>query len=453
MENVSDPVLPDPVGIAPINRFQSQKNKSPQPLRKRMIRTLQVLVALFLLNYVVLPAVANLRLAWERLSEVNAAFLLAGFVLEASALVAYSQLTKAVLSPTDLRLGTLVRIQLATKAVTNLVPGGSAAGGALGYRLITLAGVDSAGAGFALAAVGMGSAAVLNVLLWLALLISIPISGVNPAYVTAALVGVMLLGAFATVLIALVKGADRAESLVRRFSSNFSFVDPERVGGLIRRLGERIQDLASKPDVLRSLLFWAIFNWLLDAASLWMFLRAFGESVRPDALLVAFCVANISAAIPLTPGGLGVLDTTLGLMLGFFGVIGTVIALGIPTYRLASYWLPIPLGALAYFSLRIGPWRIERLASLRPLRHEAESILATGETMFDWTDRVAVPEDESDAVAPTVPETSPVIIRADRAGDPTGPLGQVSPSAHTPKAAPRPAAPPPIVSIDDEWGD
>lgn len=425
-----------------------------------MIRTLQVLVALFLLNYVVLPAVANLRLAWERLSEVNAAFLLAGFTLEAAALVAYSQLTRAVLSPTDLRLGTLVRIQLATKAVTNLVPGGSAAGGALGYRLITLTGVDSAGAGFALAAVGMGSAAVLNVLLWLALLISIPISGVNPAYVTAALVGVMLLGAFATVLIALVKGADRAESIVRRFSSNFSFVDPERVGGLIRRLGERIQDLASKPDVLRRLVFWAVCNWLLDAAALWMFLRAFGESVRPDALLVAFCVANISAAIPLTPGGLGVLDTTLGLMLGFFGVIGTVIALGIPTYRLASYWLPIPLGAAAYFSLRMGPWRIERLASLRPLRDEAESILATGETMFDWTDRVALPEENVEETPAA--EASPVIIRAARAGDPTGTIGanlttQAVGANHlvtqTPKAAPLPAAPPSGVQAEDEWGD
>ena len=36
---------------------------------------------------------------------------------------------------------TLFRIQLSTKAVTNLVPGGSAAGGTLGYRLLTEAGV------------------------------------------------------------------------------------------------------------------------------------------------------------------------------------------------------------------------------------------------------------------------------------------------------------------------
>ena len=56
----------------------------------------------------------------------------------------------------------LFRIQLSTKALSSIVPGGSAAGSALAYRLMTLSGVNGPDAGFALATAGLGSAVVLN---------------------------------------------------------------------------------------------------------------------------------------------------------------------------------------------------------------------------------------------------------------------------------------------------
>ena len=78
---------------------------------------------------------------------------------------------------------------MSTKALANIVPGGSAAGSALGYRLLTLSGVAGPDAGFALATAGLGSAVVLNLIFWIALLVSIPLRGVNPLYVTAAIAG------------------------------------------------------------------------------------------------------------------------------------------------------------------------------------------------------------------------------------------------------------------------
>ena len=71
---------------------------------------------------------------------------------------------------------------MSTKALSSIVPGGSAAGSALGYRLMTLSGVNGPDAGFALATAGLGSAVVLNLLFWIALMVSIPIRGVNPGY-------------------------------------------------------------------------------------------------------------------------------------------------------------------------------------------------------------------------------------------------------------------------------
>jgi putative heme transporter len=280
----------------------------------------------------------------------------------------------------------LLRIQLTTRAVTNVVPGGSAAGSAIGYRMLTLAGVRGADAGFGLVAAGMGSAVMLNVILWVTLFVSIPLAGFRPIYVTMALIGVFVIAAFALVVLALMKGQSQAERFVRAVARRVKFLDEDKMVKLVQRLAERLRELLDEPALLRKLAFWATLNWLLDAAALWVFMSAFGAHVRVDSLLVSFCVANVSTAIPLTPGGLGVLDATLVAMLALFGY-GDVAGIAVPMYRLAQYWLPIPLGALAYVSLRAGPWRVDRERELRRLRVETDEAVRSGQTVFEWADR------------------------------------------------------------------
>ena len=82
---------------------------------------------------------------------------------------------------------------LATTAVSHVVPGGAAGGAGLGYHLLTAEGVDGADAGFALATATLGSTLVLNSLLCMALVVSIPVAGLHPAYVAVALVGLLAL--------------------------------------------------------------------------------------------------------------------------------------------------------------------------------------------------------------------------------------------------------------------
>ena len=120
---------------------------------------------------------------------------LAGFALEAAALVAYGRLTQSVLPKDGPGLSKVLRIDLSTLAVSHVIPGGTAGGTGLGYRLLTSSGVSGPDAGFALATQGIGSAVVLNAMLWVALVISIPLHGFNSAYVTVAVVGAVLLAA------------------------------------------------------------------------------------------------------------------------------------------------------------------------------------------------------------------------------------------------------------------
>jgi uncharacterized protein (TIRG00374 family) len=266
----------------------------------------------------------------------------------------------------------MFRIQMSTKALGNIVPGGSAAGSALGYRLLTLSGIKGPDAGFALATAGIGSAVVLNVILWIGLLISIPIRGVNPLYASAALAGVVIMLIAVGLVLGLIHGQNRAERAIR-WGARKLHVGGDSAVAALRQVGTRMEELIEDKQLLKRVVFWAAANWLIDAASLWVFLRAFDQTLDADALIISFGLANVMAAIPLTPGGLGPVDATYIAALVGFQVPRTTAALGVASYRIAQLWLPIVIGGIYYATLRIGPWSIERrgrLARLRTLAHE-----------------------------------------------------------------------------------
>ena len=130
--------------------------------------------------------------------------------------------------------------------------------------------------------------------------------------------------------------------------------------------------MALLPVLVRKGAAWAAANWLLDAAALWVFLRAFGTSLNPINLVVAYGVAGVLAAIPITPGGLGVVETALPSLLVTFGAPAGAAGFTVLAWRLVQFWMPIPLGAVAYASLKIGvTGRRRRLEAVRTLAHEA----------------------------------------------------------------------------------
>ena len=59
------------------------------------------------------------------------------------------------------------------------------------------------------------------------------------------------------------------------------------------------------------------------------------------------------AAIPVTPGGLGVVEAVLVPSLVAFGATRGTAIVAVICYRLVNFWLPIPVGAGAYLSLRV----------------------------------------------------------------------------------------------------
>jgi uncharacterized protein (TIRG00374 family) len=323
----------------------------PKPVR----RILAILIVAAIVEFFVLPQVATALEASRSLTHVNPVLLVLGLGLEAAALVAYWQLTRSLIPPAERpSLFRMARIELATLSLSHVVPGGSGAAGALGFRLLTEAGVDRSDAGFALATQGLGSAAVLNVILWLALVVSIPFHGTRPLYTTAAAVGVAVFGIFTGLILGLTLAEGQTASLLCRVASHVPLVDCDQVETLVHRLAGRVRDLARQPRLLGRAVGWAAANWLLDAASLWVFIAAFGHRTTIDGLLIAYGLANVLGALPVTPGGLGIVEGVLTPTLVGFGVPGGVAVLGVVSWRVVNFWLPIPAGGAAYLSLRLG---------------------------------------------------------------------------------------------------
>jgi hypothetical protein len=115
---------------------------------------------------------------------------------------------------------------------------------------------------------------------------------------------------------------------------------------------------------------------------------AFGRFVNPVELFAAYGIANVAGALPVTPGGLGVVDSIAPLLLVSFGVTRSVATLGVLGWRLVNFWLPIPVGAIAYVSLKV-----PRGAGLKAMRAAVSTLLARPDPAEDPPREDPRPED------------------------------------------------------------
>ena len=329
---------------------ETTKRRFSMPREIRII--LSVGSLMFVFEYLVLPQFASARHSLHLLAQLNPFLVVLAVLLEMAAIYAYVELTRAVLYPHAPSRFSILRVNLAGLAIGHVVPGGAAPSGALAYRIFSELGVPRDTSAFGLAAQGAGSAVVLNILFWIALVISIPLNGINPGYGFAALAGVFLLMAFFGTVFLITRGQKHADAWLRAAARHLPALNPDKISALLVKVAGRINLLINSRRTLWTAFTWASLNWLLDAACLWVFLWSFGSVVSPVNLLVAYGLANILAAIPVTPAGLGVVEGVLIPTLVGFNVPHSQAILAVLAYRLVNFWVPIPIGGAAYASLQ-----------------------------------------------------------------------------------------------------
>jgi uncharacterized protein (TIRG00374 family) len=337
-------------GSPPRAGWRGRLRTARRPLRRIVI----IFVLVLIIEYLVIPELVGASKDLYLLGRLNVGWMIAGVALEAVSLFCYALLTRTLL-PAEGRpgLSRLFRIDLSAAAVAHVIPAGTIGSAGIGYQLFTSEGIPGTDVGVMMATKGMGSTVVLNVLLWISLVISIPLSGFRPVYATVAIAGALALAAMAALVFGLTRGGKRAARIVRAVGGRIPGVGADRLEQILLQVSGSIRALASDRAVLISSLTWASLNWLLDAASLWCFIAAFGRFTNPVGLFAAYGIGNVLGAIPVTPAGLGVIDTVTPVLLVGFGLTRSVATLGVLGWRLVNFWLPIPAGAAAYVSLKV----------------------------------------------------------------------------------------------------
>ena len=120
----------------------------------------------------------------------------------------------------------------------------------------------------------------------------------------------------------------------------------------------------------------AAANWVYDAACLVAAVLALGGTIPWPGVLVAYGVAQVGASLPVSPGGLGVVEGSLTYALILYGMPIKVAVASVLLYRVISFWALVPIGwgawGMLLFSNRRGdgdernPWAWHGSDAARP---------------------------------------------------------------------------------------
>ncbi len=325
----------------------------------RWIVHVAMFVALAVGVFGLLPRLGGLTHDAAGLRHARPAFVAAAIVAQGLSLGCYALLYRRVLASLGARLPfrLTAQVTLATFLVSHLTPFGSATGSLLNVTTLETEGIAASTTGEAIGLTSLVSTVALIALFGTGLVATAG-RPVSQSYLTVA--GIALVLVVAVLAIALLVGAhpgiaERAGRRVARLARHVrSSIDPEKVAQTSKRLVSLARSALTGRAFLESYGF-ATADLLLDLLSLDLMFLAFRYQPGFGPLAVAYAAANIASAIPITPGGLGVIEVTLVAITVGFGAPRATAVLAVLGYRVVNYWLPLLPGAVAYLRLRLGP--------------------------------------------------------------------------------------------------
>lgn len=327
---------------------------APHPTRRAVLVRLAFLAASAVVLYVLLPKLGDLAAEVPDLSRIALWWFVPMIVLEACSFACTWALIKVAIP--EVPWFVAATSQLTSNAVSRAVPGGAAVGTTMGWRMLSVTGVDRGTAGTALAANAFISNGVLFAIPVLALLTSVvgaPIpEGMHlVAYGGSVLFFVLFAAGFALVhydrpIHVVGDAIHRAWGPVARRLHRAEAIDGD---GLAARRDVVVQTLGSR---WKRALAAAVGNWLFDYLALVCALLAVGAHPRPSLVLLAYGLTAVIAMVPITPGGVGVVEAGLSAMLTLAHVSARKAILATLAYRLVSFWLSLPVGLVAYLLFR-----------------------------------------------------------------------------------------------------
>ncbi|MEY2589871.1 MAG: putative heme transporter [Acidimicrobiaceae bacterium] len=245
--------------------------------------------------------------------------------------------------------------QLAGNAANNVVPAGGPVGAAVQLRVLTEAGFDLTSAATSLGALSILGAAGLLCLPVIALPLTIAGEG-DRALEPALWLGVGLLVAVLAVGVTFLRQDAplvRLAAAVQWLRNRVRPARRKRTDLPARVLRERDAIRSEFRDRPLAVALAAVAKPGGDCLALYLCLVAVGAHPNPVAVLAAFAAANVAGMVPFTPGGLGFVEASITATLSATGISPEHALLAAAIYRVASTWLPVAAGFVAYLVFRV----------------------------------------------------------------------------------------------------
>lgn len=321
---------------------------------RRYWRPARVVLSFVLLGvalWFVIGKSSELHGASAFLTQLRWQWLVLGVLAETCSYLALAQLQRSMLYAGGVRvgLGRASLIAVSGSAIQGGLPVGAAFAAVYEFRQYQFVGADEILAGFVVIGSAVVAFATLAVLAGVGLALAASTGSAND--LAEAIVGVIVIA----LLVALawarrgqfyrlaVRLTGWAERVLRR--------PPGRWTKPIIDGCERVRVIAPTPAAMTRASVASASSWGADCLCLAFSFLAVGAGVPWQGLLLAYCAGQLAVNLPITPGGLGVVEGSLTVAIVQFGGAEAATVAAVLLYRVMSFWLPLPAGGITYLTL------------------------------------------------------------------------------------------------------
>jgi uncharacterized membrane protein YbhN (UPF0104 family) len=340
-------------------------SRSGEAGRRRWPRIALVVTAVAVLATVIIVSRGTLLESLRNLGRLDWAWFLLAMTAEGVSLAAFGLSRRRLLRAEghEAGLGSVMAITYASNALSMSIPfAGTQLAALFSYRQFRRRGLDPALTSWALAVSAIASSSGLALVL-----LTGALAGGAPAATALGFLGAaVFLVPGLVVLLAL--RYHRARRWLTAFAARLAgllhrllrrrVVETDALGGFL----DRVASIRLTPAGYAEVSALAMLNWLADCACLACAIKAAGQPVPWQGLLLAYGAGATAGSTGVTPGGFALVEIALTAALVAAGLHASGALTAVLAYRLVNFWLILLGGGIAVVVLSRAAHRIRAYA-------------------------------------------------------------------------------------------
>lgn len=337
---------------------------SAQWLRSRWLRNLVGVAVVALALAILVDHRHDLTSAGHAIAHLDWRWMVLAVGAEAGSMVVFARLQRWLLRAGGVRVGlrSMIEITLAGNAMGTTLPGGAAWSATWAFGQLRRRGADRVLSGWVILVAGALASFALFVLVAVGAFVAGsrgPVADLRPlAAILAAIPVIAAIGA------SLLSRSPALRTKARHlWEAGGRRPRLQGAKETLEKLWARIHAVRPTPLGWLGALGLALANWMWDAIALAACILALGGGVPWRGVLVAYALTQIAASLPITPGGIGVVEGSLAALLVAYGMpVDRAVAAAL-LYRVVSFWALVPVGWLVWSAIELSQRQGKRIRS------------------------------------------------------------------------------------------